>query len=111
MPNDGTGARLVVILVQHGQSFESVINSVLDAGIADATVTESQSLGSIMRQDMPIFAGLAALLPQSQGSRLIICLCPSEAAVKLITYLRELPKDDRPIAAVLPVEHSLGLES
>lgn len=109
--DSATNMRLVVVLVQHGQSFEAVINSVLDAGISDAAVADSQSLGSIMRRDMPIFAGLAALLPRAEGSRLITCLVPKEAASRLMTYLRELPKDDRPIAAVLPVEQSLGLES
>ncbi|MFZ4641709.1 MAG: hypothetical protein ACOYMU_00005, partial [Phycisphaerales bacterium] len=63
MPEADQGMRLVILLVQHGQAFEAVINAVLDAGIVDASVVESQSLSSIMSKDMPIFAGLAALLP------------------------------------------------
>lgn len=106
-----TGMRLVVLLVQHGQAFDAVISAVLDAGISDATVVESQSLASIMRKDMPIFAGLAALLPQSVGSRAIFALCPADKASTLIGYLREIPKDDRPIAAAFPVEHFLGFDS
>lgn len=101
----------VVLLIQHGQAFDAVINAVLDAGISDATVVESQSLASIMRKDTPIFAGLAALLPQSVGSRAIFALCPADKASILIGYLREIPKDDRPIAAAFPVEHFLGFDS
>ncbi len=107
----GSGMRMLVLLVQHGQAFEAVINAVLDAGIADATVVESQSLASIMRKDMPIFAGLAALLPQSIGSRVIFSICAEEKASTLMTYLREIPKDDRPIAGSFPVDHFLGIES
>lgn len=103
--------RLLVILVQHGQAFDAVINAVLDAGIVDATVVESQSLASIMSKDMPIFAGLAALLPQAVGSRAIFILCQLDKASTLLEFMREIPKDDRPIAAVFPVEHFLGLDS
>ena len=105
------GMRLFILLVQHGQAFEAVINAVLDAGIVDASVVESQSLSSIMSKDMPIFAGLAALLPQSIGSRAIFALCPAAKASTLMGFLREIPKDDRPIAAAFPVEHFLGFDS
>ena len=111
MPEAATSMRLVILLVQHGQAFEAVINATLDAGIIDATIVESQSLASIMRKDMPIFAGLAALLPQSVGSRAIFALCTADKASTLISYLREITKDDRPIAAAFPVEHFLGFDS
>ncbi len=103
--------RMLILLVQHGQAFDAVINATLDAGIADATVVEGQSLASIMRKDMPIFAGLAALLPQSIGSRALFAICAAEQASTLIGYLREIPKDDRPIAVSFPVDHYLGHDS
>lgn len=99
------------MLVQHGKAFDAVINALLDAGISDASVLESQSLASIMQQDMPIFAGLAALLPQSVGSRTILSLCAASKAATLLGYLKEIPKDDRPIAVVFAVDSFLGLDS
>ncbi|MSQ90816.1 MAG: hypothetical protein EXS01_05410 [Phycisphaerales bacterium] len=103
--------RVMILLVEHGKAFDTVINSVLDAGISDATIVESQSLASVMRQDMPIFAGLAALLPQSAGARAIIILCDGSRASTLMGYLKEIPKDDRPIAASFVVDHFLGFDS
>ncbi len=103
--------QMVFILVQHSHSFDAVINTVLDVGISDATVVEARNLAAIMQQEMPIFAGLAALLPQSSGSRAIFALCRADRATTLMTYLREIPKDDRPIAVVLPVESFLGSDS
>jgi len=64
-----------------------------------------------MAKDMPIFAGLAALLPQSVGSRAIFALCHDDKATTLLGFLAEIPKDDRPIAAAFAVEHFLGLDS
>ena len=103
--------QLVFVLVPHSHSFDAVMNTVLDAGISDATVVEARSLASIMQQDMPIFAGLAALLPQSSGSRAIFALCRADRASLLMGYLREIPKDDRPLAAAFPVESFLGSDS
>ncbi|MSR70037.1 MAG: hypothetical protein EXS17_06810 [Phycisphaerales bacterium] len=103
--------KMVFLLVPHGHSFDAVINAVLDAGISDATVVEARNLAAIMQQDLPIFAGLAALLPQASGTRAILALCRGDRATTLMTYLREIPKDDRPIAVVITVENFLGSDS
>ncbi len=103
--------KIVFLLVPHSHSFDAVINAVLDAGISDATVVEARNLASIMQQDLPIFAGLAALLPQASGSRAIFALCRGDRAATLMSYLREIPKDDRPTAVVVCVENFLGSDS
>ncbi|MSR28661.1 MAG: hypothetical protein EXS03_03685 [Phycisphaerales bacterium] len=102
---------LMIVLVQHGGSFEAVMNILIDSGVTCAAVAESQSIESIMQLDMPIFAGLAAMLPKAIGSRVVIAVASDQSASTAFGRLEELPRDDRPIAIILPSIRVLGTEA
>lgn len=109
MPERST-AKLLVLIARSEESFDPVITALLDAGITGATVLESRGIGAIIRSEMPIFAGLAALLPQTTGSRVILSVATGEKIESLMRYLDQLPRERRPIGVTMPVESVLGLE-
>ena len=101
---------LLVLIARTEESFDPVVTALLDAGITGATVLESRGLGAIIRSEMPIFAGLAALLPQSTGSRVILSVATVERIDALMRFLQQLPRERRPIGVTMPVQQVLGLE-
>ena len=103
-------AQLLVLIARTEESFDPVVTALLDAGITGATVLESRGLGAIIRSEMPIFAGLAALLPQSTGSRVILSVATADRIEALMRFVQQLPRERRPIGVTMPVQQVLGLE-
>jgi len=101
--------RLVVLVVRSPESFDPLINALLDAGMTGATVVDSRGLGAVLRQEMPIFAGLAALLPQTTGSRMVVSVATRESVDSLMKFIDDMPPELRPVGAVIPVERTVGL--
>ncbi len=102
--------QLLVLIARTEESFDPVVTALLDAGITGATVLESRGMGAIIRSEMPIFAGLAALLPQSTGSRVILSVAAPDRIDAVMRFLQQLPRERRPIGVTLPVQQVLGLE-
>lgn len=106
---DDGSARLVVLVARSADSFDPLINALLDAGMTGATVVDSRGLASVLRQDMPIFAGLAALLPQASGARMVVSVATRESVDTLMRFIDAMPPESRPVGAVVPVERTIGL--
>ena len=106
---DEAGMRMVVLVVRSAESFDPLINALLDAGMSGATIVDSRGLAAVLRQEMPIFAGLAALLPQSTGSRMIVSVATRDSVDALMRFIDEMPADVRPVGAVIPIERTIGL--
>jgi len=102
------GARLLVMIARDEAALDELVTGMLDVGMTGATVIESKGLSAILRQDMPIFAGLAALLPQPAGSRVVLSLTRPDAIETLKRFIAEMDPHRRPIAIVLPVEETFG---
>lgn len=103
-------AQLLLLIARTEESFDPLVTALLDAGITGATVLESRGLGAIIRSEMPIFAGLAALLPQATGSRVVISVAQPDRIEALMRFLQQLPRERRPIGVTMPVHQVLGLE-
>lgn len=97
------GPRLIVGIARSEAGFEQLVNIFLDAGVPGATVIESRGLASILREELPIFSGLAALLPSASGSRTVVAIGPAHAADAVVRFARQLPAADRPIIATVPL--------
>ncbi len=101
--------RLLVLVSRTEDTFEAVITALLDAGVSGATVLESRGLSAVLRSELPIFTGLAALLPADTGGRVVISICTQRDVDTLLRHLEHLPVDARPVGAVLPVQGVIGL--
>ncbi len=103
-----SASQLLLIGIARSESgFEQLVNVFLDAGVPGGTVVESRGLASILRQELPIFSGLAALLPAASGSRVLLAIAPASAAETVLRFARQLPPSDRPIIAALPLAGSV----
>lgn len=107
---DATRRRLVVLIARDEASFDPLVNGLLDVGITGATVLESRGLAAVVREDMPIFAGLAALLPSRTGSKVVLSLLDVDHVAAVRRFVQnDLQPHERPIVIVLPVESVEGL--
>lgn len=100
--------RLLIMIARSEAALDELVTGMLDVGITGATVVESKGLGAILRQDMPMFAGLAALLPQHTGSRVVISLTNIDEIVQLRKYVDDMESDQQPIAITLPIDEAWG---
>ncbi len=109
---DGSGdeTKLLILIARTEESFDPVVTALLDAGITGATILESRGLGAIIRSEMPIFAGLAALLPHATGSRVILSVATQSSIDALMRFVGQLPREQRPIGVTMPATTVLGLE-
>lgn len=101
---DGLPSKLVLVLVENEKVLNEIVTGLLDAGVTDATVLNTRSLGSVLRQDMPIFAGVAKLLPESRGGRMIMAIMPEPSINALCRFIDEMRAVDRPTLLALPIE-------
>ena len=81
------GYRLLVLIARNEDAFDPLITGLLDVGITGATVIESRGIGAVIREDMPFFAGLAALLPQHTGSRMLVSVTTPDRIEGLLKEL------------------------
>lgn len=104
------GRVLLVMVASDHAMFDDLITALLDIGLTGATVIESRGMGSILREEMPIFAGLAAMIPEHTGSRVLLSVTTREQSGRVFRYLdTELKVANRPIAITVPIEDFAGL--
>jgi len=111
-PRESAGdAVLLFLIVSDPGALDRLITLLLDVGITGATVIESRGMGAIIREEMPIFSGLAPLLPARTGSRLIVSVTGRQRAGDVLGALeREFKERDRPMAFTTPIAQSLGIK-
>lgn len=102
---------LLLIIASDPTVMDDLLTALLDFGVTGATVLESKGLAAVLREEMPIFAGLVSLLPGATGSRTLISITNHATARSVLDFIdADLREDKRPIAAVLPVTHIAGLK-
>ena len=102
---------LLLVIASDPAILDDLITTMLDLGVSGATVLESKGMGAILREEMPIFAGLASMLPQNTGSRVLLSIATPDLAKRFFGVLRdELKKGERPIAFTVPIDASVGLK-
>ncbi len=81
---------LMVLILDQAELVDELLTGFLDIGVPGATVLESRGMGSIIRKDMPIFAGLASLFPEHTGSRVVISVLDRDTADQVTELVEEL---------------------
>ena len=108
-PGDAPAHALLVVIVPSGVLFEAVLTSLLARGLS-GTVLDGKGLMAVMREEMPIFGGLASMLPNSAGTRILLVATTRSLAREAIAMLQsEFKPSDRPIAVVIGVTDAVGI--
>ena len=104
--------KLFVIILDKSQLVDELITGFLDIGVRGATIIESRGMGEIIRQDMPVFSGLASLFGESTGSRMLMSVMPESLIEPVYQLVEEVVGQlDQPNSAVcftLPVDTFRG---
>ncbi len=101
---------LLIVIASDPTSMDDLLTGLLDIGVTGATLVESKGMAAALREEMPIFAGLVALLPSSTGSRMLFSITTLEQAREVLHFIEtELRADIRPIAVITPVLGTVGL--
>ncbi len=105
--------KLMVIILDQPALVDELLTGFLDLGVRGATVVESRGMGSIIRQDMPIFAGLASLFPENTGSRMVLSVMAESLIDRVFSLVEEiiggLDKPNSAVCFTLPVEQFRGI--
>ncbi len=99
---------LIVMILSEPSTFDEIVTTMLDVGLA-GTVIESKGLMALIREEMPIFSGLASMLPQTTGTRVVMSIAKRETAQKFMGVLEEeFDSSDRPIAFSVAIDAIVG---
>ena len=106
--------RLLVAVVHDPEKLDEILSGFVEIGITGATVLNSEGMGSLLSQDIPIFAGLQTLVSGSRPqNRLILSVISEDKVQPAVPLLRDVSGDlDKPatgIAFTLPVDEVFGL--
>ncbi len=100
---------LLVMIASNPAMLDDLITTLLDIGMSGATILESKGMTAILREEIPIFAGLASLLPENTGSRVLLSAAKRRQADQIIAHLeQEMKPAERPIVFTTPIERYLG---
>lgn len=105
--------KLFVIVLDQPQLVDDILTGFLDLGVRGGTIVESRGMGQIVREAMPVFAGLASLFPDSTGSRMIFSVMPESLVDPVFELVEEvvgaLDKPNSAVCFTLPVEQFRGI--
>ncbi len=105
--------KLFVIILDKSRLVDELITGFLDLGVQGATIIESRGMGEIIRQDMPVFSGLASLFGDTTGSRMLMSVMPESLVEPVYGLVEEVVGQlDQPNSAIcftLPVDSFRGI--
>lgn len=71
--------QLLVLILNREEKLEEILTYFLEEGVTGATVLESEGMGRILAQEVPIFAGFRDLFaPSSPHNRTVLSVVPDE---------------------------------
>jgi len=115
MSDEKTTYKLAVIIMDERELLDDLLMGFVDIGVKGATVLDSRGMGEIVRQDIPIFTGLASLFPETSGSVTVVSVVEESFVSKVFDLANEVVGQlDRPNSAIcfsLPVDQFRGLKN
>jgi nitrogen regulatory protein P-II 1 len=106
--------KLLVFILNKEEHLEEILEAFLELNIKGATILDSVGMGSILAQDIPIFAGFKNLMQGSRpANKTILTLIPEnlvQPAVKAIEQVAgSLEEPGSGLVFVLDVEQIFGI--
>ena len=106
--------RLLVAVINDREKLDETLSGFIELGITGATVVNSEGMGRLLSDEMPIFAGLQTLISGSRPQNcMVLSVVPAAKVAGAIALLQEVCGNlDDPatgIAFTLPVDMVVGL--
>jgi nitrogen regulatory protein P-II 1 len=107
--------QLLIAVINQEEKLEEVLAGFLELGVTGATVVASEGMGRLLRDEVPIFAGLEAIggdrsRPRNQTLFSVIDDDEKvERAVALLTEVCDFGRPGRGIVFTIPVNRAVGL--
>lgn len=106
--------RLLVAVINDREKLDETLSGFIELGITGATVVNSEGMGRLLSDEMPIFAGLQTLISGSRPQNcMVLSVIPADKVGGAIALLQEvcgnLEDPATGIAFTLPVDTVVGL--
>jgi nitrogen regulatory protein P-II 1 len=107
--------QLLVAVLNQEEKLEEVLSGFLEIGVTGATVVNSEGMGRLLANEVPIFAGLQALARRTRPrNQMIFSVLAEEKVDEALALLQEVVGSfDEPatgIAFTVPLSRVLGLK-
>jgi len=111
---NSSSTKLLVAVINDAEKLDEILSGFLELGVTGATIVNSEGMGRLLSDDIPIFAGLQAFLAGARPqNRVIFSVLPASLVDAAVALLQEvcgnLAAPATGIAFVLPVERVVGL--
>ena len=106
--------RLLVAVINDPERLDQVLAGFVELGITGATVLESEGMGHMLAQRLPIFAGFQTLINGSRPeNRIVMSVVRSDQVRTVVAVLEDtcgsLSESGTGIVFTLPVESVFGM--
>jgi len=106
--------QLLVAVVNHAELVDDLLAGFVELGITGATVVDSEGMGHVLSQDVPIFAGVRALRARSRPrNQTVLSVVDDEKVDRAIALIQEicgsLDQPGQGIVFTVPVGRVVGL--
>ncbi len=106
--------KLLVLVINKEEYLEPVLELFVEMGIRGATILDSVGMGRVLAHDIPIFAGLRDLIPESRPfNKTILTVIEDELVEPLVRAIEDVVGDlNKPgtgVAFTVPVDFVKGL--
>ena len=106
--------RLLIVVINERERLDEILHGFLALGVTGATIINTEGMGRILSDDIPVFAGLQAAVGGERPKNItIMTVMAAERVDELIGLVKDVCGDlDAPatgIAFVMPVERVIGL--
>jgi len=95
MPETRAGRELIICVLNETDYLHDVLTAFVEAGVPTSTVIESQGMGRILSEDVPIFAGFRHLFAGSKpfNNTIFAVVDSSQTTKRAIELVRDVLAD------------------
>ncbi len=84
--------KLLIIVINKLELLEDILSILVEVGITEATILDSEGMGQFLAYEVPIFAGLRRLTGEKKGpSKTILSLLEDK---EIVSQLKRLLKEE-----------------
>lgn len=107
--------QLLIAVINEEEKLDAILSGLVELGVTGATIINSEGMGRVLAHDIPIFAGLDALITRSrpQNQTIFSVIREEDKVDAVIALLQEICGDfENPATGIVftvPVSRVVGL--